>query len=260
MTDPERVDLAQPRTLGPILGDSLRIYRRHFLLFLVVGLAIATPAELIVAGIGLGELTSNVDETPSVGVTLAPLIVRALVTTPLITVIVLYVLQDLAAGERPRPLQVIQRGLDIFRPVFLPVAMGIGVEALITAALVVPLALVANSALVPTLLIPIVLAVRWYFVPQAVVQDGARGRAALGASWELTRGSGWRVAGILLVAFVVLGVGAGLVATPVVAAARAADSGALYVLSGIVSEALQSPALALVSALLYFDLKSRRAA
>jgi hypothetical protein len=139
-----------------------------------------------------------------------------------------------------------------------PVLIALSVEALLTLALVVPLAVAVGSALVPTILIPLFFAVRWYFVPQSVVVAKARGTGALRDSWDFTRGQGWRVAGIVLVAFIVFGVAAGLLATPIVAAARAADSGVLLVLSGVFSQTLAGPALAIVSALFYFDLRARR--
>ena len=51
------------------------------------------------------------------------------------------------------------------------------------------------------LVIPgIYLAVRWFFVPQAVVVENARGPAALRRSRELTSGTWWRTFGIILLA------------------------------------------------------------
>jgi hypothetical protein len=257
LTAPPRLDLAQPRTLGPLLADSLRIYFRHFRAFLVIGAGVVVPAELIVSGIGLHELTSGVDTDPGLAASLVPLVVRALVTSPLITAMTVYALLDLADGRAPSIRRATQSGLDAFRAVFVPVMLAVAIEALATLALVVPLAVAVGSALVPTLAVPLILAVRWYFVPQSVVVQDARGFGALRTSWETTRGSGWRVAGIVVLAFVLLATAGGVIATPVVVAARAADSGALLTLSTIVSEALAAPALAIVSVLLYFDLRSR---
>jgi membrane-anchored glycerophosphoryl diester phosphodiesterase (GDPDase) len=140
------------------------------------------------------------------------------------------------------------------------VLIAIAAEALATAALVLPLALAVNSALVPTLLIPLALYVRWYFVPQVVVVEKTDGTEALRSSWRLTRGSGFRVFGILFLATLLIGIAAQVVATPLLAAAQGADSGALLMLYQAMSQAIASPVVAILAALLYFDLRSRRRA
>ena len=50
-----------------------------------------------------------------------------------------------------------------------------------------------------TVVVWVVLLVRWFFVPQVVVVEGARGTAALRASWNLTRGFSLRTAALLVV-------------------------------------------------------------
>ena len=78
-----------------------------------------------------------------------------------------------AAGEAPRARDALQSGLDAFAPIFLVVVLaGVG----ITIGLVL-------------LVVPgVYLAVSWYFVPQAVMIDGARRTRALKRSSELVRG------------------------------------------------------------------------
>jgi hypothetical protein len=260
LTEPERLDLSKPRTLGPLLSESVRIYFRHFGLFMLVGFAIVAPAEAIVSGVGLEQFSSPVDTSPELAETLIPLAVRTLVTTPLIAAICAYVLLDLSDGKPPSARRAIQSGLDAFVPVFIPVVMAIAVEVLLTLTLVVPLAIALDYPFVPTILVPLFFAVRWYFAPQSVVVGKARNTGALRDSWELTRAQGWRVAGIVLVAFLVFGVASGLLATPIQAAAVSAESGVLAVAADVFSQTLAAPALAIVSALFYFDLRARQRA
>jgi hypothetical protein len=258
LSEPERLDLNQPRTLGPLLSESLRIYFRHFGLFILVGFAVVAPAEAIVTGVGLEQFSSPPDTDPELAELLIPLVVRTLVTTPLIAAICTYVLLDLSNGERPSARRAIQSGLDAFVPVFVPVLMTIAVEVLLTLTLVVPLAVAAEYPLVPTILIPLFFAIRWYFVPQSVVAGKARYTGALRDSWSLTGGQALRVAGVVVVTFLLFGVASGLLATPLASAAVSAESGVLAVAADVFAQTLAAPAVAIVSALFYFDLRARR--
>jgi hypothetical protein len=260
LTEPQPLALDQPRPFGALITESLRLYFRHFATFTLIGLAVVVPVEAIVSGVGLGQFGAGFDDTPALAAVGIDLLVQFLVTTPLLAVMATYVLIDLAAAEPPSARRSILAGLEIFQPVFLPVLGAIAVEALAVVTLVIPLALEVASPLVPTLLIPIYLALRWYLVPQGVVVAKARGIGALRESWQATRGFVWRMAGAVLLATLAYGTAAGLLATPIVAAARAADSGALLVLSGVFTQALAAPAVAVVATLLYYDLRARRRA
>jgi hypothetical protein len=260
LTEPKRLRLDQPRTLGPLLSDSLGIYMRNFLRFFAIGVAVVVPAEAIVSGVGLGMFGADYRTERPLGAELMPQVVQLLVTTPLIAAICVYALLDLAEERRPAVRGAIQQGLDRFGAVFVPVAVAVAIEAAAVFLFVVPLALAVSSALVPTIVIPIALAVRWYFAPQAVVIGNESRIAALRASWELTRGSAWRVFGTLLLAYVALLWTAGLISVPLIAAARSADSGALVVAANALAESLAAPALAILSTLLYYDLRARRRA
>jgi hypothetical protein len=164
--------------------------------------------------------------------------------------------QRLAAGQAPGARAAIQAGLDIFRPMLWPVAIAIGAVGA-SAALAVGLALEVDEALGALVLVPLFLYLRWYFVPQAVVAGKARGLEALRASWKLTGGRVLRVAGVLIVAALLLGIAGQVVAVPLLAFAQGADSGPLFVLYGAFAQALATPAVAIVGVLLYFDLRAR---
>ena len=257
MTETPRLALGE-RGLGAILGDSLRLYFRHFATFLAVGLVVVVPVELIVSGIGLGRFGSGFEEAkPEESV--ITLVAHALVTTPLVSAMAVYMALALSRGAVPGARGVIQAGLDLFRPVFWPVAIAIAVVLTVAGACVALTAEVDQSFGI-LILIPIYLVVRWYFVPHAVVAGGQRGLGALRASWAVTRGWVVRSAGILLLGGLVLGVAGQIAAVPLLAIAEGTESGVVLVLYSALAQGLSAPALALVSVLLYFDLRARAGA
>jgi hypothetical protein len=260
LTAPESLDLTKPRTLGPLLSDSLGIWFRHLLRFSVIGFVVVAPAEAIVSGVGLEQFGAGYDASPGLAASMIPLAVQGLVTAPLIVAMTVLMLDDMAGGEKPSALRAIQKGLEAFGPVFVPVLASIAVEILATLVLVVPLALALGFAFPPTIIVPLILAVRWYFAPQAVVVGGARGLQALRDSWELTRLPAWRVAGIVLLTLVVFQTVGGLLVTPIVALARSLDSGAILVGADVIGQTLYAPAIAIVVTLLYHDLRARKRA
>ncbi len=258
-TDAPRFELTRPRALGALFGDSLRIYFRNFRRFIAISAAVVIPAELIVSGVGLGQLSGGFDDKRPQLAGLVPLAVQTIVTTPLVVAMTVFLLLQLANGTGLSLRAAIQSGLDAFAPIFVPVLAMIACIGLLVLVLVVPLVLAANPLYPFTALIPLILYLRWYFIPQTVVVDGARGPGALRASFELTRGFGWRVFGVVFLGQLGFGTAGALVASPIAAAAKSADSGALLLVASITGEVLAAPAVALLSVLLYFDLKARRA-
>lgn len=245
MNRTERLDLAKPRGIGDLLGDALGIYFRNFPTIFAIALAVVIPVQLIVAGIGLEELTSGYRETDSTAELLIPTVVSYLVVAPLMIAATIHVLQRLAEGERPHAGRSIQAGLDVFAPAFLAVLLaGLGIAL----------------GLVLLILPGIYVAVRWYFVAQAVVIDNARSTEALRASWRLTNGFWLRTFGVILLANIVAFLPASLLVLPLQALAESADRQAISLAGMILTEALTAPFVALVSTLLFFDVRTRRSA
>jgi hypothetical protein len=244
LAESERADLTRPRDLNALISDSFSLYRRHFWTFLAISVAVVVPVDAIVLGVGLGQFTGGFESTPAPASTLVPLLVRLLVVIPLVSVMVLDALLEISAGRAPRASKSIQAGLDAFTVVFWPVLIAVLCEA----------------ATFVTVIVPLVLIVRWYFLPQIVVIEGKRGADALRASWELTRGFAWRVAGLVLVVLLLFALAGALVATPVAALARSLDSEAVLLAANAIAEIVVSPPSAIFAALLYFDLRSRQGA
>jgi hypothetical protein len=241
----ERLDLAKQRGIGDLLGDALRIYFRNFPVVFAIGFAVVLPVQLIVSGIGLEELTSGYRETDNTAELLIPTIVSYLVVAPLIAAAAIHLLQRLAEGERPHAGRSIQAGLDVFAPVFVAVLLAGAGTAIGLVLLIIP---------------GLYVAVRWYFVAQAVVIDNARSAEALRASWRLTQGYWFRTFGIVILANLVAFIPASLIVLPLQSLAESADRQAISLAGMIVTESLTAPFVALVSTLLFFDIRARRTA
>jgi hypothetical protein len=240
---PGRLELYKPRDVGELLTDGFGTYFRNFGTFVGISAAVVIPVQLIVSGIGLEQLWRSYDSTPSVAVLILPAVVTALVVSPLVTAMTTYALLDIGEGRPPSARSAIQRGLDVFTPLFFTVLL---------AALGIAAGLVA-------LIIPgIFVGIRWYFVAQAVVVEDKRGMEALRRSWELVKGSSWRVLGILLMVGGAIAGASQAIQAPLGALSDAADSTLPALIGLIVTQTLAVPAGAVIAALFYFDLRARR--
>jgi hypothetical protein len=243
VTDAPRLDLLRPRDIGGLFRDAFNAYARHFSAFIAIGAAVVIPVELIVSGLGLGELSGGYPPAGTgaqLGVSLAE---GYLLVNPLITAMVIHALLAVADGRRPRPGSAITSGLEAFRPIFVAVLIGAAGVIVGFIALILP---------------GIWLGVRWYFAPQAVVVDGRRNTAALERSAELVAGSWWRVFGVIIFAAIAVGIAGTVIAVPFNLWANSADSSAIWLVGQMVGSTLTAPFEALMLTLLYFDLLARR--
>ena len=114
------------------------------------------------------------------------------------------------------------------------------------------------------LVIAIWLGVNWFCGSQAVVIEGKGPVAGLGRSWNLVRGSWWRVFGIGLVVAIIVIVAGTVIAIPigVIAGIAAFASGEAFTLVGAIAGAvatiLTAPFAYIAGTLLYFDLRVRK--
>jgi hypothetical protein len=238
-----QLELRRPRDVGGLFRDSLAIYFRHLWLFLALSAAVVVPVHLAVQGIGLEMLTSSYDESLDVADLLVPSVVEFLVVIPIITAIGIYALDAIARGERPRPGPVLVAGFEAFTPLF---------AAVVLAALGIAIGLLA-------LIVPgVFLAVRWFFVPQAVVIEGARGPDALRRSGAIVHGFWWRTFGLLLLANVAIGIPGLLLQSPFTGIAENTDRAVWELVGSIVTTSVTAPFIALFGTFLYYDLLARR--
>jgi hypothetical protein len=238
--------LEQPRDVGALLRDSFRIYLRHFGTFLALGALVVVPSQVIVGGIGLEQLTADYDDTsPSWAETSIAAAVAYLVVAPLITAICIHALRSVAGGGSPGAREAIVKGFEAFTPIFFAVLLAAAGIALGLFLLVVP---------------GVYLFVRWYFVPQSVVLEGARGTAALRASGRLVAGAWWRTFGLVVLVNLLVLLMIFVLGAPFTALADATDR-AIWALAGqIVVTSVTQPFVALFSTFLYYDLRERKRA
>lgn len=244
MSTPERFILDRPRDLGGLLNDTLTLYGRHFLKFLAMALVAVVPVYAAVLGVGLEQFKGDFDSKLSPGEVAISSLVSFLVVGPLVAVMALHALRELADERRPGAGRSIVAGFDAFSIVFWPVLI----------------ALVGAASTFLLVIVPFVLLLRWFFVPQLVVVEGKRGTEALRASWELTRGQAWRAAGLIILAYALFRLGSALLATPIAIAGKEFDSAALGLAATTFADVLAAAPIGIFAALLYFDLKSRQAA
>jgi hypothetical protein len=237
------LELSRKREVPALFADALGVYGRNLPAFLVIAAAIVVPVNLIVSGIGLKQLTAAYDQSPAVSETVVSALVSFLVTVPLITATCIYALRRLAAGEPPGTGGSLTDGLEAFAPVFLAVVLAAAGIAAGLLLFIVP---------------GIYLAVRWYFVPQAVVVEGRRGPAALAASGSVVQGFWWRAFGIVLLANLAATLPSVVLLAPFMALAKSVDREIWNLVGQALAQTLTTPFVALVSTLLWYDLRARR--
>jgi hypothetical protein len=243
VTPPEELVLARPRDLSALVGDALRVFARHIGTFVALSAVVVVPVHLIISGIGLEQLTAGYDSSPTAAEAIIPTGVSFLVVAPLINAICIYALHSVAEGGRPRAGSSIVEGFEAFTPIFLAILLA---------------ALGIAGGLLLFIVPGVFLAVKWYFVPQAVVVADARGPGALRHSWDLTAGFWWRTFGILVVGNLIALLPALLLSAPLAAVAESSDRAVWSLVGTMATEILTAPFLARLSTLLYYDLRARR--
>jgi hypothetical protein len=239
-----KLQLRQQRYVGTLFRDTLAVFGRHFWLFIALSAAVVVPTELVVEGIGMEMLAGSYDSSPAIAETAIRTVVEFLVVTPIIAAICIHALHSIEAGERPSPGRALVAGFEAFTPLF---------AAVLLAAVGIALGFVA-------LFVPgVYLAVRWYFVPQEVVVDGARGRAALTRSGELVDGFWWRTFGLVVLANVAVTIPGFILLTPFDAIASSTDRAVWALVGSAITTSITSPFVALYSTLLYYDMRARKA-
>jgi hypothetical protein len=239
-----QLQLRQPRDVGALFRDSLTVFRRHVWLFVLLSAAVVIPVEVAVEGVGLEMITSSYDKSPPLGELAVQPVVALLVMTPIITAICIYALHAIAESERPSAGRVFVAGFEAFAPLFGAVVLAAVGILLGFFALVVP---------------GVYLVVRWYFVPQAVVIEGARGPAALMRSSQIVQDSWWRTFGLILLANLAIAIPVFLLLTPFTAIAASTDRAVWELVGTILTTSVTIPFVALYSTLLYYDLLARGA-
>jgi hypothetical protein len=264
----------RPLRVGEIIDAALKVYRRNVLTLWKIVAVVVVPVNLIGAIVLLSVLPSDFFE-PGFGSRTSLTneeqwaIIAASVVVGLISVITviaataacLKVVSDTYMGESSdagSSLAFATRRLhSLVWVLFLTVLIvfAIGVVAVVTGLFLGPLAIV--------FVVPVIwLYIAWSFATPALLVEDARGRAALGRSFNLVRGRWWPVFGTLFLGFLIAGlVGAGIeaVLTPIVSGTDSLTTAVLLdAVVRSISAIVTTPFSAALVGIIYFDLRVRK--
>ena len=236
MTEEQRIVLKQQRDLGQIIEASINMYVQHWQPFLAIA------AVIIPLNYAATVVQANIDDpVASQTVTLALALPQIIVNIVVLGAIVA-ALRDVdqgVAADFSRAYDAVFERLWTLIGAFLRAVFHIVLLAITVIG--IPWAVIRM--------------VRWAFLAQAVVLDGASASSALSRSADAVEGSWWRTLGILIAIALITGIAQSVASVPVLLAPPLV-AGAV---AAIVTAAL-FPFLAIGTTLLYLDLKSRREA
>jgi membrane-anchored glycerophosphoryl diester phosphodiesterase (GDPDase) len=108
----------------------------------------------------------------------------------------------------------------------------------------------------------VIVFVRFVFGSTVLVVEGKNGSKALRRSWELAKGSFWKILGTLVLAGIMASVVEGVLAVPGALAFAAIGPGGwpFLAIGGSLAAILTTPFTTLITVLLYFDLRIRKEA
>jgi hypothetical protein len=237
------VDLTRRRELGELVEDTWRLFTSNLGLFLPIAVAIIVPVDLLVLGVGYGQLWERYDASPPAGEQATALVLRFAVFQPLVTAAMIAAVMAMGDGARPTPGWSIARGMERWAAVIAVI--------LLTAVLVL-------VGLICLIVPGIYLGVALYFSAQAVVAEDRSPVDALARSRELVRGQWWRVFGIGIVFSVMIGVTTALLSAGMSAVADATDIQAFSLVGAMIGDVLSIAFTALAATLVFSDLRVRQ--
>jgi hypothetical protein len=270
----------RPMGLADLLDASFALYRRNFALFAGISAVLGVPQAVIVAvlaALSTGATTTTLGgnghayslNAGSGGGGLIGFIFGTLIEGALAFAIARRYLGERVTLEGAY-IGVGTRGfLRLFGAVLLGLLAGLVVIfipliiILVGAFAGIPaLAGVGVVLIVAAGVVDVVLLVHWFFAPQAVVIEGLGATAALRRSWDLVRGTAWRVFGIGLVVSLIVSILSGIIAGVFTAVLLLGgnDRGTVFLASLVASlvTLLIRPFQRTAFTLLYFDLRIRK--
>lgn len=246
--------IAQPRGVGDILSAAFDLYKRYWQTFIQIVAIVVVPLTLIQyflsdqlsdeANVVVDQTTGQVTITnPNSfwSATIGSLVVA------LIGVLIMQVLTGAISraaagsliGETPTPSDAFRYGFHRLGSIIL---IGLLVALIVTGGLIL-------------LIIPgIIFGVKVSVSIPALIVENRRGTDAIGRSWNLTTGHFWHVLGTWFVAYII---------AFIVTAILTALGGDNWLVRGIlasIASVITTPFVALVTVLIYLDLRVRKEA
>jgi hypothetical protein len=235
MAGETNLELNRPRSIWELVVTAFELYRRVPVLFLALAAIVVIPYEVIVLAITQkGPLAQGQMAFLPRQLLLG---VDSFLVTPLISALHVHAVSEVGDGRRPSVASALRRSLPTLPTV--AIAAGVSSVAITIGGLVV----------VPGL----ILAAIWAVVAQAAALERGSWIGALRRSAQLTRGYRWHALGLVLVA----GLIAGVPWLPTWFAFRHSATTGVSFAIGAAAQVFLRSFEALITALLYFDLKSR---
>ena len=240
----------QPRTIGEILSTAFNVYKANAARLITIVAVIVVPLTLLDALLTRGVFAAKreTELTPLGSVTVvdarsAFVWITGGLIAGLIVILMWFVVE--AAVSRATAQTTVGDPIDVeasYRWAFDHLWSILGISLL--AALVIVGGLIL--LIVPGLIFAVMLSV----VIPAFVFEGRRGSSALGRSWDLVKGHFWHVVGAILLAALITGVVSSLLTAPT-------SNWFVYWVLASIARTLTIPFSALVSVVLYLDLRAR---
>ena len=239
----------RPRTLGEILSEAFRIYKENAAKLMVIVAVVVVPLSFIsaVAVRLLGEPTlhrvgGRIEYSRSFGVTVAAVIIAAAIGVIIWAILQAAMLRGAAQATIGDPVDVeasYRWGLSRFGSVLL-VAFLVGIVVGVGFLLLV----------IPGIIFLVFLSVS----EPALIVENRRGTEAMSRSWNLVRGHFWHALVVILVAAIITGVVQGILT------AIGGDNWFVRWIFTAIAQIITAPFTALVTVLLYLDLRARKEA
>jgi Uncharacterised protein family (UPF0259) len=243
----------RPRTLGEILSAAFQIYKDNLAKLALIVAVVVVPLSLI--GAAVTEAVASSDETTmevfgqtqTVSDRTFAAVVAGSLVAALIAVIISAVLQ--AAMMRAASLATIGDPVDVeasYRWGFKRFGSVLLVGLLVGIVIVVGFLLL----IIPGIIFLTLLSVS---IPALVIEN-RRGTDAMKRSWELASGNFWHVLGVIVVAFLITSLVSSVIGS------IGGDNWFVAWIFSAIAQIVTAPFAALVTVLLYLDLRARREA
>jgi hypothetical protein len=231
------LDLTQPRRVPEVLSSALWLYLTWPALFVALSAIVVVPYELVVQVVAhaspLGQQNS------SAGTLFILEVIDLALVAPFISALAVQAVITIGDGQTPEIGDVIRRGVRVLPVVAAAeIIVGIGV-AIGLAFLIIP---------------GVILALRWAVVAQVAAVERTDWPTALRRGAQLARRNYLRIFALLIVIALV-----NVTLTGIGGAIAGTRDGAVQVVVGIIIVVLTRTFGALVTAVLYFDLRAREA-
>jgi hypothetical protein len=275
------------------------MFRRNFLLIVVIAAVIAVPEAFINLGLTHAfDLTGHYDDinninqrvsargnliTASERDSLVNDVTAILLYLSLVLVVELLVLQPIGRAATVRAVsnlyldkpasvgESFRAALRALAPLIGASILQIGLFAGLVGILVLLVFVAGSDAAtvglllaVPAIPMALLLYIRWWVAPQAIVIERVGPIRGLARSWALTRGSFWRTLWLWLLLLLITGIASAVltfaVQTPLSSFGSTAYQLTVRTIIGAVIGVLVSPITLIASTLYYYDLRIRREA